>query len=383
MKILIKIINLLFFIFFFSQQTLLAQEKIKVGLLVPLTGEQSEIGRSILKSVRMAINKIDNANFEIIPKDTKNDPNITLRSAKELQEDGIKIIIGPIFNKNLIYLNEINEVTFLSLTNKNTNKYKNVISAGINASSQLKAIKKFIKKNNLKKTIFLIPDSDFKNEIDNSIKEVQIKYHKKYYYNTDPTILTKQIEKITKYKERKLDLSREIKKLENSEISNKETKIAKLKKKDTLGKVNFDSVIISDFDESLKSITTSLLYTDVPPKDVSYILFNQWFDTSLLKETSSHPMFFPSINKKNYEIFIKEYESSFGEAPSQLSIISFDLVGLVYYLALQNNFKVDEKLFYKKTKFKGKIGVFEIDKNKITHVLNFYQVNEKGFKRIF
>ena len=66
----------------------------------------------------MAVNKINNGNIEIFPKDTKNNPASTLQAAKELNEQGIKIVIGPIFNKNLIYLDELKEMTFISLTNK-------------------------------------------------------------------------------------------------------------------------------------------------------------------------------------------------------------------------------------------------------------------------
>ena len=79
-----------------------------------------------------------------------------MRSAKELSELGVKIVIGPVFNKNLIYLNELSELIFLSLTNKSDNKSKNIINAGINATSQLKAIKKFIGLNEIKKTIFFL-----------------------------------------------------------------------------------------------------------------------------------------------------------------------------------------------------------------------------------
>ena len=58
-------------------------------------------------------------------------------------------------------------------------------------------------------------------------------------------------------------------------------------------------------------------------------------------------------------------------------------MGLVYYLLHQNNFKIDQKIFYKKNKFKGKVGIFEISKNKINHVLNFYKVENNEFKKIF
>tara|TARA_Y100000590_G_scaffold227271_1_gene256601 strand:- start:4315 stop:5466 length:1152 start_codon:yes stop_codon:yes gene_type:complete len=383
MKISLKIIFVLIFIFLTVSQKLYAEEKIKIGLLVPLSGKQNEIGRSILQSVRLAINKINNPSIEILPRDTKNNPIETHSAAKELALQGVKIVIGPVFNNNLKYLNELDDITFLSLTNKNIKKPKNVISAGINASSQIRTIIKFKEINDINKTIFLIPNSNFKKEIQDAISNTKIKLKHIHIYETIPTKLTKQIEEITMYRIRKQNLADEIKRLEDSNEQNKEWKIKNLKKRDTIGGINFDSIIVSDFEESLKSVFTSLLYTDVSPQRVYYITLNQWFDESFLKETSLQPIYFPSINKKNYENFIYEYKKIYDETPNQLSFLSYDLMGLVYYLIYKNDFQIDKKIFYKKNKFKGKVGIFEINKNKINHVLNFYKVENNEFKKIF
>ena len=383
MKKIIKIILLLTFTLLMNTVIVKANEKIKIGLLVPLTGKNSEIGESIIKSVRLAINRINNSSIEIIPKDTRSNPETTLEVAKELANSGVKIIIGPVYNKNLIYLNKLNEITFLALTNKNNNFSKNIINAGINATSQLNAINKFIESNKIEKTIFLTPDRSFRNEIEEAISNSKIKILENYIYNTDPTKLTKQIEKITRYEVRKQNLEDEIIRLEKSDQNNKERLIERLKRKDTLGDVSFDSVVISDFDESLKSVTTSLLYTDVSPKEKYFITLNQWFDESLLKETSAQPLYFPSANKNNYDKFSSEYFKKYNQYPNQLSFLSYDLVGLVYYLILQNNSIIDQNMFSKKTLFKGKVGIFEIKNNKINHILNFYKVEDEEFKKIF
>ncbi|MDB3968690.1 ABC transporter substrate-binding protein [Candidatus Pelagibacter ubique] len=383
MNKIIKIILFLAFGFIITPVALLANEKIRIGLLVPLTGKNSEIGQSIIKSTRLAINTINNASIEIIPKDTQTNPEVTLAAAKELANSGIKIVVGPVFNESLIYLSELSELTFLALTNKNDNFSKNIINAGINATSQLNAIKKFIELNEIKKTIFLTPDVGFKNEIEKAISNSKIKILENYIYNTDPTKLTKQIEKITRYDVRKQNLEDEINRLEKLEQSNKELLIERLKKRDTLGSVKFDSVVISDFDESLKSVTTSLLYTDITPKEKYFITLNQWFDESLLKETSSQPLYFPSANKDNYDEFSNEYFEKYNQYPNQLSFLSYDLVGLVYYLILQNESVIDKKMFTKKTLFKGKVGVFEIKNNKINHILNFYKAEDGEFKKVF
>ena len=383
MNKIIKIILFLVLILSTPLKSVNAKEKIKIGLLVPLTGKNSEIGRSIINSTRLAINKINNPLIEIIPKDTGSNPNITLRSAKELSELGIRLIIGPVFNENLEYLDEIKEINFLSLTNKSAHNSTNIINAGINATSQLKAIKKFLELNKTKKTILLTPDVSYKNEIKKAVSNSKIKLSKSYIYSKDPTKLTSQIEKITNYAIRRQNLEDEIIRLENSDENNKERLINRLKKKDTLGTVKFDSLIIADFDESLKSVTTSLLYTDISPKEKYFITLNQWFDKSLLEEASAQPLYFPSINKSNYEDFSIEYFAKFNKYPNELSFLSFDLVGLVYYLIIQNNSIIDKEIFTKKNLFKGKVGIFEIKDNKINHILNFYKVENNEFKKIF
>ena len=383
MKIFIQFILFIFFSLFFDVQKSFSDEKIKIGLIVPLSGKYKEIGQSIVNATRLAINKIDNPQIEILPRDTKSNPETTLKVSKELYNVGVRVIIGPVFNKNLIYLDELKKIIFLSLTNKVTNNPKNVISAGINAISQINTIIKFQKQYNIERSIFLIPNSDFKNEIEEAIYKTKIKLKDKFIYDTDPTLLTAQIEKLTRYSQRKQNLKDEIEKLKKSNEINKERKIAELEKKDTLGGINFDSVIIADFDESLKSVTTSLLYTDISSKRIHYISLNQWFDNSLLKENSLQPIYFPSINKENYDEFIKEYFSIYQKYPNQISFLSYDLVGLIYFLIYQNDFKVDNKIFYKKNKFKGKVGIFEINKNKISHLLNFYAAEDKKFKKIF
>ena len=124
-----------------------------------------------------------------------------------------------------------------------------------------------------------------------------------------------------------------------------------------------------------------LLY--VSSKRIYYICLNQWFDKTLLKDDSLHPIYFPSINKNNYDDFVDEYFNIYKRYPNQLSFLSYDLVGLVYYLIFKNNFNIDDKIFYKENKFKGKIGIFEIKKNKISHLLNFYSVEKGEFKKIF
>uniref|UniRef100_UPI003F86A520 ABC transporter substrate-binding protein n=1 Tax=Candidatus Pelagibacter sp. TaxID=2024849 RepID=UPI003F86A520 len=385
----IKVLKIIFssiiFILYLLNVNSDENQKLKIGLLIPLSGENYELGLSIVKAVRMAMADIDSEKFEIIIKDTKTDPNITLKSSYELKQQGANIVIGPVFFESVKYLDEIEDIIFLSLTNKTIDLPKNVISSGVNSTSQLNTIKKFLSENEIKHTFFLMPKLDFIDELKKGIKKSELDILQTHIYENEATKLTKQIEKITNYRIRKQNLEDELYRLENSNEFNKEKKIEQLKMKYTLGDVKFDSIIIADFEENLKSVTTSLLYTDVSPKEKYFITLNQWFDKSLINEKDIQPIYYPSINKENFEKYKLRYQIDFDEEPSYLSLLSYDLVGLVYYLSLKNNFDLSNvnKVFKKKNSFKGKIGIFDIKNNEINHRLNFYKIDDKKLIKIF
>ncbi len=383
MKYLIKFsIKLIFFVLIVFNSY--AANSIKIGLVIPLSGDSEELGQSVLKSVRLAVNDINDDNIVIIPRDNQNDPDKTLEVAKELYNNGVKIIIGPIFKKNTIKLNQLNDdIIFVSFTNKIEGSKKNIINAGVNSISQFNAIKKFQIKNGIERSYLFAPNNSILEEIKIGVKKSKINLKDKFFYDPDPTLITKQIEDVTRYRVRKQNLIDEIKRIEDSNDANKEKKIAHLEKLDTIGGINFDSVIIADFEESLKSVATSLIYTDIPPSRVTYITLNQWFDKSLMNESMIQPIYFPSVNYENYLSYLQKYENNYKSNSNQIAFLSYDLTGLIYYLLFKNNFVINNEIFYKKNSFRGKIGIFEINKNIITHQLNFYLIENMEIKKIF
>ena len=261
----------------------------------------------------------------------------------------------------------------------NNETVDNVIMMGINLESQLLAIKKFIEKEERKKTVILYPKNDYSKYIEKNIKSINFANTKLFSYSEDPKILTKQIEKLTNYKKRKINLSSRIKKLEGSDNPKDIRELNELNQKYTLGKVNFDSVVIIDFGDGLKSVLTSLAYTDVSEKDILIITGNQWFDDSIIKETSIKSFYFPSINLVNFQRFNQKFYKIHDYIPNEITILSYDIVGLIYYIWKNQNNITSSNNFNLKTDIKGKIGNFKINDNKVIQKLNIYKLDEGKF----
>ena len=366
-----------------SNDNNLENEKVlKIGVLLPLTGKFQDIGQSFLKAIQLALNDISNKNIIIYPKDNKANSLDTYLLAKEFEKMGIEIVIGPVFFESLERLNEINNITFISFTNKTQKIPKNTIAFGININSQIEILKKYFDKIKISRTLLLSPKTQFINQTE-IIENSELKFYRAFFYDTNPKKITSEIEKLTKYQERKKDLQRRIKILEKSDLYKDKEEIKKLEQMHTLGKVSFDSVVVLDFGERLKSVLTSFMFSDISNKEVSFFTLNQWFDETFFNENALQNLHFPSIDLNNLKKFRKKYFEEFGEEPNKVSILAYDALGLIYYCWSKNNSQFSINQLYNKNGFKGLHGKFIISNNSSNQKLKIYKVSEKKFLKVY
>ena len=367
-----------------SDENNLENEKIlKIGVLLPLSGKFQEIGESFLKAIQLSLYDISNENIKIYPKDSKGNALNTYQAAKEFDEMGIKIVIGPIFYESLERLNEISNITFITFTNITKKIPKNTIAFGINIESQIDVLKKYFNEIQLSKTILLSPKSEFIYQSESVVKKDVLKFYRTYSYDINPKKITGEIEKITNYRERKKDLERRIKILEKSDLYKDKNELKKLEQMHTLGKVNFDSVVVIDFGERLKSVLTSFMFSDISTNEVKFFTVNQWFDKDLFDENASQNLHFPAIDLHNLKKFNKKYFNTFNEKPNEVSILAYDILGLIFYCWFENNFQFKKEQLYNKKGFIGLHGEFHIEGNQSKQKLNIYKISEKKFIKVY
>jgi|TARA_B100000446_G_scaffold60952_1_gene56816 hypothetical protein len=366
-----------------SENNLENSNFLKIGVLLPLSGKFQGIGESFLKAIQLALYDISNEDVKIYPKDNKGNALNSYLSAKEFEEQGIKIVIGPIFFENLERLGEINKITFISFTNQTKDIPKNTIAFGINIESQIDALKKYFNEIKVSKTLLLSPKSEFSYQSESVAKKDVLKFYRTYSYDANPKTITGEIEKITRYRERKKDLERRIKILEKSDLYKDKNELKKLEQMHTLGEVNFDSVVVIDFGERLKSVLTSFMFSDVLSDKVDFFTINQWFDETFFNENAMQNLHFPSIDFENLKKFNKKFFNTFNEKSNKVSILAYDALGLIYYCWSNNNFQFKQDQLYNKKGFKGLHGEFLIENNLSKQKLKIYKVSEKKFIKVY
>ncbi len=377
------IISYILLIFNFNSFADESQKSLRVGLLAPFSGEYKEMGQSIMLSLQLALREINDDKIKIFPRDSGfNNPEKLIQSVESLKEEDVKIVIGPISHKDFESLSSYKDMIFISPSNIDPKVQNNILSVGVSLESQIKSIEEFIKINKRKKTIIIYPKNKYTSLIDSKINNIDIVNKKIYRYSSDPKILTADIEKITNYKQRKRNLISRVKILEEKDDEASKLELKRLEQKYTIGKVNFDSVIIIDFGDSLKSVLTSLVYSDVDQDEVLIVTVNQWFDKSIFLENSIKNLYYPSVDIKNFQKYKKKYSEVYGMQPTEITILTYDALGLIYYVWNKKNYKVTSiKDFVIKDSIKGKIGTFNFKDGKLIQKLNMYKVSDKKFSK--
>ena len=385
-----KIIILILLILSFNSKVY-AKSELKLGALLPLSGEHAILGNNIYKSILITIFELENLRIKVIPLDTQSTKSGTKIAFQKGLREKVDIFIGPIFFDKLTEIKELEgfkDKIFFSYSNNENNNLPNVINFGVNLSSQINALEKVFNQN--ERYIFFGDSSDFTKKVSEKIKKFKSKRAQTVIYKNfrDIDIKTKQI---TNFNYRNKKHLREIKRLEKIQKEKEVEKtedaalhakyIENMKKHDTLDKVKFRKVFLSSYNEELIASLSYFDFYDANYKDVQFITLNLWFEKKYLNEPSFENIIFPSINYKAYRELNEKYQKNFNRDIYHLEVLTFDMIPLIASTWFNSK---DRKL--KASNFngsyKGKTGNFSIKENRANRDLILYRIINKKFKKI-
>ena len=361
---------------------------LKVGIMLPLTGKNYQIGNSLLNASQLALNKTQNKNIKFFVRDTGNEDHITKNFYSLLSED-IDIILGPIFSKNILKIQPLakdEDIQIITFSNNSKVAQNNLYVFGLTLEDEVQSILEYSIKLENKKLAVILPDNEYGKRINNEIEKFhynnQSQVVKTIVYNPIKPDFYEISKNISEYEERKIKLGLKIKELEtlNTESSKKEIK--RLKNLDTLGNLPFDSLFIGvENFKQLSMISSILPYYDVDPKKIQYLGNSVWNKDSIVKEPGLNNSLFTSLDRDSTTNFKKEYLEVFNQKPHPIASLAYDAVGLVVSLK-ENKKRIDASSLTSKKGFLGINGEFKfyIDGN-IKRNPSIYRVkNEKLYK---
>ena len=363
--------------------------KYTIGCLLPLSGPYERFGRKALKGIELAMNQFCSQGIQtavkLIIKDTESDADKAAAAVKELFEEHVAAIIGPIVTAESAALVAQNKgVPIITITQKNniTDTGDYVFRNFFTPMMQVQALVSYvIEKLGLGSFAILYPDDNYGTTFMNLFWDEVTAYGGKVVgvesYNVEDTDFADPIKKLVGlYYEVPEDL-----KIIDILVEDNENDVAEDEKEskedDNISEeepeaiVDFDAIFIPDAPERAGLIIPQLAFYDV--KDVYLLGTNLWHCDSLIKMTQRYvqnaivpDVFFAESSSKQVADFVAIFEQTFKEKPEFIEAVAYDSAMILFQIVSRPDIRYRSSIksaLINLNNFQGVTGLTSFDSN--------------------
>lgn len=320
--------------------------KVKVAMLLPLSGEHGKIGKSILNSAQLALFDIAGDHFELMPRDTKGTPEGAMDAAQSAVNDGAQLILGPLFSANAKAIKPIAKsanVKIITFSTDWTLADYNTYVMGFTPFDQVQRVMGFAVSQGKKNQAILAPYSEYGDAVSAAFKQaarrVDANAVMEERYRVGDENFNDLIRKFSQYDERKINHGARIAELEaipaRKRTSHERNELARLKIQSTAGELPFDAILLPMGGTEVKAVTSILKYYDVDLTKARFLGTGLWDDASLSGEISMHGGWYAAPSPQNREGFVNQYKSVYGQTPPRIASLGYDATALAAVLSRQ------------------------------------------------
>ena len=384
-----------------------------IGCLLPLSGPYETYGKGALKGIQLAFNQFTSKNrqpsIKIIVKDTASDSVKAAGAVKELFEENVAAIIGPVVTAGSA-AREAQKygIPIITLTQKDSIPqigeyvFRNFITPGM----QVKTLVSYaVEKLGLKSYAILYPDEKYGKTFMNLFWDEVIAHEGKVVgvesYRPEGTDFADPIKKLVGLY---YEVPEELKNIDEKTGENKtdepienivenlllplveESESWNMKEnEEPEAIVDFDAVFIPDAPKKSGLIIPQLAFYDI--KDIYLFGTNLWHSDSLIDMTLKHAQgaimpdgFFAESKSENVKQFVDSYNDIFQQKPGFIEAAAYDTALILFQMVSRSDVRFRSALkneLKRITGFQGVSGLTSFD-NDGDAVKNLYLLQIRG-----
>ena len=357
--------------------------KISVGLLLPLSGPRSELGRLLLDAAQLALFEVADKNFVLLPRDTKGTIAGARTAAHSAIEAGARLLLGPIFGPAALAVAPIarearlNMVTF---TNNRAAAGEGAFVMGFLPGQRIQRVVAYAAKRGVKRFAALLPtglygDSARQAFID-AVAKVGMTVVRVERYDVAPQSASEAVKRIGKYYFRRAALRQKRNSLYGKYDAGSRQALNRLLKLETLGDVDFDAVLLLETGEALKAIAPLLPYYDIDVRRVRVLGIEDWSSRSIRREPALAGAWYANSPREPAIKFATRFKKIYAQRPHALSSLAYDATAMAAILSARvgkSNF--DLAALTAPNGFVGSAGLFRLWPNGLVeHQFEVFEV---------
>ena len=368
---------------------------VKVGLLLPLSGRYARIGEAMLNAAQLALFDVAEEDFQLVVRDTGGTPEGAAAAARGALAENVRLILGPLFSTSVAAMAEearLAQVPVVTFSNDLTIAAPSVYVMGLAPQPQIERLIAYAAGQGLSRFAVMAPSSPYGQAVISAAQAAAQRYavslSRVVSYPPDAQDLSLEVRSLADYDQRHQALLAERRLLAARGDDAAKLALRRLDGLETLGKPDFDAVILPEAGKRLQVLAPSLAFYDVDPAEVRFMGTSLWDDPTLGKEPSLLGGWFTAPSRALWQTFAERYKDLFGAAPPRVTSLAYDATALAAVLArgagrASEPFAYDELMLTQPSGFSGIDGVFRfLPEGEIQRHLAVLEIEREGFKAI-
>ena len=293
---------------------------VKVGLLIPISGDYTELGKSLLDAAVLAVyDKYSTlsphevtARVELLPEDTGDTVEGAEKAAQDAIQSGATLILGPVFSKQVTVVAgsaRHKNIPVITFSNNIAVAGDGVYLFGFIPEQQVIRIVQYSLTHNIANIAALVPSNPYGaaivKQLSTEIRKHNGRVHPIEYYSEDMSSLDNNVSRLARF----------------------------LQDEASKGQ----SLFIAEGGDKLKTLTDMLTSNGINATNIQLLGTGLWDDPELTKIQALAGGWFASSPPEKYRSFEQHFMSVYAYKPERRASLSYDAVALVVNLALASS----------------------------------------------
>ena len=312
----------------------------RVGLLLPLSGRYASEGESLLRAAQLALFDTADEHFLLLPRDTEGTAKGAERAALALLEDGVDLILGPLFAEGVSAVANharAHNVTVVAFSTDRAAASEGVYLLGHTPRAQVRRVFAHAAANGHQEIALLVPDARYGEavlvEAWAAAASTGLSLSRVRTYAPDASDAADVVRELAEYDRRVQALRDERAALVRQNDAAARRRLKRLETLETLGTLPFDALLLADGGARLRQVAPLLPYYDIDPAKIRLLGTGLWEESATLGEAALLGGWFAGPDPAARRTFEDRYRRVFGEAPGAIATIAYDATALAAALA--------------------------------------------------
>jgi branched-chain amino acid transport system substrate-binding protein len=363
-------------------------DHIPVGLLLPLSGEAAELGKSLLNAAQLALFEVAGSKFELVPRDTKGTEEGARAAAQSAVDAGAQLLLGPVFAANARIAASVARprgITQITFTNDRTVAGDGTFVIGLLPGKRIERVVSYAAARDIRRFAALIPEGRFGDLVAANFQKSVVRAGAELVriarYTATTESVTNAIKQLGDYDARRSALLAQRRALKDAGDAASLRELRRLEKRETLGDVAFDAILLLETGPALSAVAPLLPYYEVDTRKVRVLGIHDWSPVALRRENAIAGAWYAGPDPVAWAAFAERFRGVYGNDPHPLASLAYDATALAAVLAEGDDGSFAPARFSVAHGFAGSTGLFRLASNGLVeHRFAVMEVHPDGVR---